>query len=565
MSLNNPSVEVARINDPRMEINRRRFYTALKGCSVSTHQSFPATNISSSSVQITCNPPNRGIVIARKVFKEGVYDITITGTNTGVSNILSDGYYALRAFPITSTTASEQITINNSTITQAPIFEYWPELLRYHNEHKSEFGQFSLTPSMQDQSQRYEDLAGSNRNPLGVYGDNAYSQTRGSYPGLEIISHTPTQCVLRATVVEPILLSPLVSGAKSDYTSGLAGVQNMSYSCTFSNLERLMSVIQDQGAPGVKNITNVQVVPTGFKLLFNFLTPSPLNPVPRNLVSSLFSLTSYPTRHNTSIPPGGLVTLNMNSVQVTTIPRRMYLFARRANADRTAFTSDAHFALPIEGNPLTVTWNNHQFCSQMTTPDLYNMSAKNGINVSYNQFVDSLGSIVCLDFATDIGLGADEAPGILGNYQLGLSCQFKNTNTVDTITPTLFVVCVYEGVFTIQDGNSSQQLGVLSRQDVLNSRIVRKIDYQGAQDVFGGNFWDTLKSAVGSVGRYAKKHKLLSKGLALVPDQRAQMASRVAQRLGYGMTGGSLTNEDIKNRITCASDIAEDEDEEDTY
>ena len=565
MSLNNPAVEVARINDPRMEINRRRFYTALKGSMVNTHQQFPATNISTSSVQITCNPPNRGIVIARKVLKEAEFDITIQGTNLGGTNLLVDGFYALRAFPLTNVTASESVTINNATLTQAPLAQYWPELLHYHNEFKTRFGQYSTTPSMMDQSQRYEDLVGSVRNPLALYGDNSYEQTRGSFPGLTIVSHTPTQCVLRARIVEPILISPLVSGCKSDYTAGLAGVQNMSYTATFGNLQRLMSLVQDQGAPGVKNITSVSVIPSSFKLLFNYLTPDPLNTVPRNLVSSYFSLTSYPTRSGQLIAPNGDVTLTLNSVQVTSIPRRMYIFARRDDGSRSSFSSDAHFALPEDGNPLTVTWNNNQFCSQMTTPDLYNTSRKNGLEVSYPQFIKEKGSVICLNFGSDIGLMSDEAPGVLGNYQLGLTCRFKNVNQVDSIQPTLYVVCVYEGVFTVQDGNCSVQIGVLSRQDVLNSRMVRGINYQQAQDVFGGNFWSTLKNAFSSAHRFVKDKKLISRGLSKLPDPRAQVASRIAQQLGYGMSGGSLYSKDeIKDKLTCASEIADEysEDEE---
>ena len=560
MSLNNPAIQVARVMDPRLEINRRRHYVALKGAMVNTHQQFPATNISASSVQISCNPPNRGIAVARKVLKQGEFDVIINGTNTGVDPLLSLGYYALRQFPLTQVTSSESLTLNNATFTQAPLSQYWPEILNYHNEYKSRFGQFSLTPSMADQAQTYEELAGTVRNPLAGYGDNSYEQTRGSFPGLTVISNTPTQAVLRVRVVEPILLSPLVAGCKSDMTSALAGIQNMSYGCTFGNLERLMSLVKDQGAPGVKNITSVNVTPTAFKLLFNYLTPDPLNPIPRNMVSSLFSLVSYPTKSNAPVQPGQTAPLTLNSIQVSSIPRRMYIFARRDDFDRSAFTSDACFSLEEGANPLTVTWNNNQFCSQMTTEDLYNTSAKNGSNMSYPQFVKDRGSIVCLNFGDDIGLMSDEAPGVLGNYQLGLTCRFKNTSS-EAITPTLFVVCVYEGVFTVQDGNCSQQIGVLSREDVLNSRIVRGINYQQAQDVFGGSFWDSLGKAFGSVARYAKKHKLLSRGLALVPNPYAQGASRVASAIGYGMSGGSLSNDDIKGRLTYeASDLAEDKD-----
>jgi hypothetical protein len=250
----------------------------------------------------------------------------------------------------------------------------------------------------------------------------------------------------------------------------------------------------------------------------------------------------------------------MQSVQVTSIPRRIYVFARRDDSQRTAFSSDAEFGIPLLGNPLSLTWNNNQFCSQMSPQDIYNTSEKNGCNLSYSQFTRDVGSIICLDLGTDIGLMSDEAPGALGNYQLGLTCRFKNNHPTESIAPTLYVVVVYEGTFNVNDGNCSHMIGVLSREDVLNSQQVPGITYQKAQDVFGGSFFSKLRDAFRSAHDYAKRHKLVSKGLKLIPDPRAQVASRVAASMGYGMSGGSLTNSDIKNRISYASELAEDDD-----
>jgi len=562
MSLNVPSVDVARVMDPRLEINRKRDYVALKGALVNTHQQFPATNINNSSIQITCNPPNRGIVVSRLIYKRCVFDITITGTNTGAGPLLNTGFFGPRFMPILNVTSSEQITINNDTLTQAPINEYWPEIMRYNNEFDNRFGQLSLCPSMMDQHQRYEDGVGGVRNPLAGYDDNSFEQTRGSFSGLEVLSNPDggDTATLRLTVTEPILISPLVAGCHSNYTAGLSGIQNMSYTATIGDLRRVLSLVPDQGAPGVIDIQNsgISVNLASASLLFNYLTPDPLNPVPRNLVSSYFSIVSYPTKTSVPIAPNGEVSITMQSVQVTSIPRRLYIFARRDNSQKTAFTSDSLFALPQTGNPLTITWNNNQFCSQMTTQDIYNTSVKNSCNLSYSQFTDKVGSVICLDFGTDIGLMSDESAGVLGNYQLGVTCRFKNTNPSEDIAPTLYVVVVYEGTFNVDDGNCSHMIGVLSRQDVLNSRRVPGVAYQQARDVFGGSFFTKLKNVAQKVGKFAKKHKLVSKGLKMIPDPRAQRAAQVAQSLGYGMSGGSLCNDEIKHRLQYdASELAD--------
>lgn len=53
MSLNVPSVKVAKVLDPRLEINRERDYVALKGSLVNSWQQFYATNLNDQNVQIT--------------------------------------------------------------------------------------------------------------------------------------------------------------------------------------------------------------------------------------------------------------------------------------------------------------------------------------------------------------------------------------------------------------------------------------------------------------------------------------------------------------------------------
>lgn len=565
MSLNNPAVQVAKVIDPRLRINSRRDYVALKGSLVNTHQQFNSVNSNNSSIQITCNPPNRGIVISRLVYKRVVFDVTVTGTNTGTSNLLVDGYHAPRFMPLTQCTTSESVTINNDTLSQAPLRQYWPELMRYHNEFDNRFGQLSLCPSMQDQNQTYEQGAQGVRNPLSKYNSNSYENTRRGFVGYEVLTNGPTSATIRITTTEPILISPLVAGKNSNFTGGLSGVQSMSYTATLGDLRRVMSLVADQGAPGVIDIqsSGVTVNLSAASLLFNYLTPDPLNPVPRNSVNSYFSIVSYPTRTSALIAAGQEVSIAMQSVQVTSIPRRIYVFARRDDSEKTAFNTDTGFGIPLTGNPLTVTWNNNQFCSQMTSQDLYNTSQKNGCNMSYSQFSRDIGSIVCLDLGTDIGLMSDEAPGTLGNYQLGLTCRFKNNHPTDSIAPTLYVVVVYEGTFNVNDGNCSHMIGVLSREDVLSSQQVPGITYQKSQDVFGGSFFSKIRGAFSSVHDFAKRHKLLSKGLSLIPDPRAQAASRVANAMGYGMSGGSLSNRDISNRITYASELADYESDDD--
>lgn len=425
-------------------------------------------------------------------------------------------------------------------------------MLWYHNNFDNRFGDYSLTPSMLDQYQDYSLGAGSIRNPLSPYGDNSFEQTRGGYVGVSVAGNdnNSTSVTLTVTIVEPILISPLVFGQGSDEVCSLVGVDNMSYVATFTNINRLLSIIPNQGAPGEINIDpvtgiNVTLLP-GSSLLFQYLTPDPLEAPARSLVSSYFSIIPYPTRQGqvaTYNPLGApaTVSLKLNSIQLASIPRRMYLFARIDDALLTAASSDSYLALPQTGQPLQVTWNNNQFFSTFSTPQIYDMSVKNGLQMSYTQFVGQVGSVICIDFGTDLGLASAESSGLIGNYQLSVTCNFGNINPVSTtITPTFYCVIVSEGTFNIINGSCSHMIGVLSHDDVLNAKQDPLVTYKKSQSIYGGDFFSSLKNAFNKVNDFLKRTQLTSSVLSEIPHPYAQKAASFAKKFGYGVSGGEM-------------------------
>lgn len=543
MSLNITPLKVKAVIDPRLEIQTNKEYIATKGAMVNSWQQFPATNVSNSSIQITCNPPNRDIAIARVVFKKIVYSWTISGINTSGGTLLNTGYVAPRAMPITATTSAETITINNDTITQAPISQIHRSMLHYRNDFFERFGVMSLAPSMLDQFQDYADGAGSVRNPLSAYADNSFENTRGGYSGFTIDPQTVGNTTATGTLTsyEPILVSPFCWGDKANFYASFAGIQNMSYTCTFGDLSRILSIVQGQGAPlGQIVLQSPTVLVQAASLFFNYLTPDPIMPISRSLELSYYSVISYPTRTSVVVPAGGSVQIPFQSVQVTSIPKRIYIFAKREDGAESAFTSDTYMSLNSAVNPLSITWNNNQFFSQATTQDLYNIAVKNGSNMSYSQFTKYTGSVLALDFGTDIGLLSNQSAGVIGNYQLGLTVNFTNTSST-AYAPTLYVIVVSEGSFNITDGSCSHMLGVLSPNDVLNAELLPKGSYSRSTDIYGGKF-ERLKGFFKKAHDFVKEHKLASRGLALIPNPMAQDASRVASMLGYGSSGGGVAD-----------------------
>lgn len=566
MSLNVDPINVQKVLDPRLIIGNSNPYIISKGAVVNSWQSFNNNNPSNSSINITCNPPSRDTAICRLVYKRVLFNFTVTGTNTSGGNLLNDGYYGPRAMPLTCVTESENIKIVNDNVTQAPIQSYWRALLRYRNDFENRFGEFSLAPSMLDQYQTYSEGVGTNRNPLATYGDNSYEQTRFSYVGFQLDPQVinPSSGVIDTVTgtletVEPILVSPFVFGDKGNFYSSFTGIDSMTYVATLGNLSRILSLVQDQGLAGQILLNTPVVNVASATLLFNYLSPDPIYPVPRSMSTSYFSIVSYPTRYTSGpVAPNQTVNISMSAIQVSSIPKRIYVFAKRDDAFETAFTTDTFLSFPRQGNPLRITWNNRQFLSSASTEDLYNISVKNGCNLSYTQYTNTIGSVLALDFGIDIGLESNQSAGVIGNYQLNLQADFTNTNQTDTFNATMYVIVVYEGVFSVVNGSVSHMVGVVSPTDVLDAPISGTINYRDNEDVYGGRIWDKIKNAAIGAHKFAKKHKLVSRGLSLIPTPNAQMASKAAEAFGYGMSGGmegyGMSGGKLDNNNKCNKD-----------
>ena len=104
---------------------------------------------------------------------------------------------------------------------------------------------------------------------------------------------------------------------------------------------------------------------------------------------------------------------------------------------------------------------------------------------------------------------SNQAPGVIGNYQLGFTCQFTNTSSEAITNVTLYCVVVSEGVFNVTDGSCSHMIGVLSPQDILDADILPMGSYRKSEDIYGGKF-ERLKSFLSKANQFAKKSKIIS-------------------------------------------------------
>lgn len=552
MSLNpRAPIRVVKVQDPRTALNAPRYYSVVKGALTNNYQQFATTNTSNSSAQVTMNPPSRDIIVSRLMYKRVTYNIAYSGiTNATGGPPLVLGYFAPRCDATNCVTMAESVSLNNDTLTISPVRQFSRALFQwYHNEYKNRQGEASQTLSMPDQSLLYSELIASPRNPLGNYETNQYDTGRAGFDGFVITSNANGASTASATltVTSPILVSPLVWGEGDDDYCGFINIENASYQCSFAgDLSRVMSMVgPDVYGNGTLIVPPPTVTIDSFNILCNYLTPDPLERIPKQMSSSYFNIISYPTRSTQTVAPQGIITMTLSSIQVQSVPRRVYLFAKTDDSNETVYTTDTYLSLlnsetGPQAQPVTVQWNNNILLSSCTTNDIYNICLKNGLTMSYTQFISKVGSVICLDFSTDISMvDPSISSGSLGNYQFSATINFQNKSTVPMVNPTFYAVMISEGVFNInEDGTCSHAIGVLSKYDVINAQYDPRVSWKRSHNVYGGKIWETVKGLASKAHDYIKKNKLISKGLKLAPHPAAQFASKVAQRFGYGMSGG---------------------------
>jgi hypothetical protein len=227
----------------------------------------------------------------------------------------------------------------------------------------------------------------------------------------------------------------------------------------------------------------------------------------------------------------------------------MYVFIRERNSDLFANASKTDTFFQISNISIQFQ-NKNGLLASASMQQLYEMSARNHCAMNYTQWSGgpvfnrdfntsggTIGGVICIEFATDIGMASLEAPGILSQSMLQVQVQAKNVSGRD-INPTLYIVTVMEGTFTIQGlGQASTNVGVITAKDVLDCRNNPIISYADVEAVNGGDFFSGLKSFGSKLNNFLKRTKLISTGLSMIPHPAGKVGSTIVDALGYGEGG----------------------------
>lgn len=418
-----------------------------------TNASYSGTSVQ--SVNWTINPPSNQTIVSREIKVRYYLQIT---TDVAFQDLKD----CLRQFPVASIMESLNFRINGSAITTKQVGDFIHAEMCFYNESEDRRKAF-MCPSYPDQFGSLEDGANFIRNPAGEYGDLATESTRTNVEFEQVTFVAPF--VYRCVVTEPLFISPLLDGVGME-SQGLINVNELYVQILFKTyLERVMTCMLRDVGP---QITSVQC---GFyrapEMLLTYITPAMMQYI--EPVQTLAYVNPSFNRNIVQTPfarGGPVQNVSSQYYRLGQIPKYMMLFCQPADSPAHYNRHTANGFLEIVS--VNVQWNNeNSLLVGATQQDLYQVSRRNGINMSWEQWKTKRGSVLMLEFGKDIGLPDGLSPSTVGSYTLKVDMVVKNTALADDVVCDFNVVLYNQGTFVISQNSGRTSEGLLTPAMVL--------------------------------------------------------------------------------------------------
>lgn len=493
MSLDVSSLNLVQSIDPRLDIQQlsKLLYPIETTGTDNLYRVFPIANITPSGFTVSANPSNNNVFIDRKIYNQIKFILIFTGTSGGAGITLlqcaglpttvslagnTAFYDAPRCYALSSTMSNIAVSLNGSKV-DTNLQQYIRGLTRYGNNVMCQDQDLGYSPTMLDQSQQYADLDGFNRDPLRGYGDNVLQCPRGGFLNALVTRNDSTGApgdvaIVELTLMEPIYLSPMNNACDGD-EPGFIQLNTLAETVTFSgrgvNNQGLISTLWSHSTDSKSTFTSFSVTtPTNASNLIYLEVQPPLDMViPQTIVYPYVEPYFLQTEKSTSIAPGATaVNQQFDNIQLSSIPERVYIWVSKRDQDYTWTDTDTYCGIP----QVSITFNTKPGILSTATPEmLYNMSVRNKTNSNYRQFINDVGSVLCLRFGEDIPLNNLLAPGSRGSYNFTGNMSIKN-NYSASIIPSINFLFIYSGTFTISNGRCIKNIGLLTDRDVLSTK-----------------------------------------------------------------------------------------------
>jgi hypothetical protein len=423
-------------------------------------------------------------------------------------------------------------------------------------------GEMSTQPHQKDNTPFYQgwtaDLADSNLKSIFAppLGNSTYQANGG-----RVFQKTQTALVgngwtdkYNITVQEDLYLSPTVWGRLVNMVSGFSNINNFTINVRIQDLRRAIRCQSLDTGAFLAGVTSISASITQQpKLNLTYITPDPI--LAAKMPNVLAFDYSYIQPFITSSQGTTIGLVNMNSIRLPSIPKRLFVYAKPAKSlFNTAVYNNTipDIFLPISN--LKITFNNRINLLANDNPfTLYQKSVANGLKDTYQDWQYYTGSVMVIDVAKDLGLEADECSGQSNKYStLQIQATFTNQNLMlaglDATHPLFnaqnwdfYVLVESPGKAFITPSDCQFVLTGPSSAEVLalTSSMNKVADHSDleSKQVGGGAF---------GVG------KLFKSGLNLVknidPQQVAsgvQAVQNAMGALGMGVSGGAMKHKRV--------------------
>lgn len=474
----------------------------------------------------TINPPSTQTIVDRNMKIRCYFEVE---TNQDLQFGVND---ALRQYPISSLTDVLSVQINGENISDN-VSDKLHAMLCYGNTAQDRINSSSTTPTMPDNYKNYSDwqIYGSGKSPLTSYGENAAEDPRGGFP-IEIINARKFRVVL----CENLLLSPFQSPF-DDADEGFVNINQINISYRFkSNVSQILS----HSVLG-NNITTVSVTMyQSPEMLVTYLTPNLTQKIPQVQVLPYYNTQNY-IKQTPTLSNNQEIQLVSDSIKLSQIPRKLYLFVRHERTSANQNTSDSFLRI----KRLSILWGNQSgLFSSASEQDLYTISKKNGLNLSWSQWSRYRGGVLCLEFGKDIGLADHQSPGVQGQYSIQIQMTVQN-DTGGSFLGEFFQVFLMEGTFSISENYARASLGNLSESIVLQAKQnENEISNEHYKNIQGGGFFSGLKNFVNKIATGIQSAlPIAGPLLSMIPGAGPGIASALSagSNIAKQLTGGRLS------------------------
>ena len=502
-SFNAIIVRDSRINDVSTKID----YIVNKGAAQNNYQHVKSTSAGVTNVNFAVTVPSENILVDRNVTISARPTLRVTIPAGLAANTLAFKYgstEALNQFPLNSLFTNATATINQASFSVNTQDMLHALIRMSDDEVLSKYN----CPYMSDKGFRsYSDMALLESNPLGSFEKSKGSVVpRGSHPiEFSIVTtrngagasaavthnHTSAQITTALTSAhvgdswiidiafestEPLLfLSPFLTGEGNNNSAGLYGVRNMDF---VFNIDTSAKRLLCSGST-----VPMTIALTGMNdcyLNLNYLSTQASDLLASRNVVPFSDYSRFLTVSDQVLAADASHSINAHAVQLSQIPNRLYIVARKPINSQTM--KDSNSFLAIEG--ISISFNNVAgILANANAHDLYKLSSVNGSKQDLYEFMgnasvtngirkNTTGSILVLNPARDLSLPDYLSNGSIGQFSFQANVRVRNLDGAD-VTPEILIIAEYDGFFLTEAGQSMKQTGLLTKDMVVNTTMAQ--------------------------------------------------------------------------------------------